>query len=583
MFKPGSEADLKVVGGPNSNNYGGFLTLHMESDSMDCVRAKTYDYKNMVLTEGEEIEIPVAEGNVFAEIPVLPALLGDTVTIEFRSKNNGKWYKRDFTLSLEKKEGAFDPYAGDVVVQEIAKLESVEKAKEYAKANATPKLTDLLIEAIQVQVRDENTDKLCAAAKTSWDTLTADEKKEVGEADYFGLDTGDAEKDDPLSTDPDKEKELLVVSFGTSFNDSRVATISAVEKALAKAYPEYAVRRAFTAQIIINHIAARDGEQIDNVAQAMDKAVAAGVKEMIVQPTHLMSGAEYDELKGEIDKYADKIDIKYAKPLLDSDADKELVAKEVVAAAAKDAGYADTEAAIADKDTAFVFMGHGTAHEAKATYTYMQQTMDKLGFANCFVGTVEGEPEETEVHEILKKVQAGGFKKVVLRPLMVVAGDHANNDMAGDEDDSWKSIFGAALGAENVTCQIKGLGEIEAVQQLYVDHTGELVKEEPEPIGKLKKNTIKASGKTVKVKASRKKTTFKKSKAFSVRKAVGKVTFKKKSGSKKVTVSKAGKVTVKKGLKKGKTYKIKVKVTAAGNNMYKSKTVTVTLKVKVTK
>ena len=480
MFKPGDEADLKIVGGPNSNNYGGFITLHMESDSMDCVRAKTYDYKNMELTEGDEIEIPVAEGNIFEEIPVLPALLGDTVTIEFRSKNNGKWYKRDFTLDLEKKEATFDPYAGDVVVQKIAALESVDAAKEYAKTNATPKLTDLLIEAIQVQERDVNTDKLCAAAKASWDTLTADEKKEVEEADYFGLDTGDASKDDPLNTAPVKEKELLVVSFGTSFNDSRVATIGAVEKALAKAFPDYAARRAFTAQIIINHIAARDGEQIDNVAQAMDKAVAAGVKEMIVQPTHLMSGAEYDELKKEIDKYADKLDIKYAKPLLDSDADKELVAKEVVAAAAKDAGYADTEAAIADKDTAFVFMGHGTAHEAKATYTYMQQTMTKLGFKNCFIGTVEGEPEETEVHEILKKVQNGGFKKVVLRPLMVVAGDHANNDMAGDEDDSWKSIFAAALGAENVKCQIKGLGEIEAVQALYVAHTSAVIEEAEE-------------------------------------------------------------------------------------------------------
>ncbi|MCR4710042.1 MAG: sirohydrochlorin cobaltochelatase [Clostridiales bacterium] len=347
-----------------------------------------------------------------------------------------------------------------------------------------------LIEAIQVQERYDDTDLYCELAKACWDALPeADQQEDDG---YFSEDTGNASADDPLNTAPDKTKELLVVSFGTSFNDSRVATIGAVEKALAAAYgDEYAVRRAFTAQIIINHIQSRDGEKIDNVKQAMDKAVAAGVEEMIVQPTHLMSGAEYDELKGEIDKYADKIDITYAKPLLDSDADKQAVAQAVVAAAVEDADYASLEAAAAD-GVAFVFMGHGTSHEANVTYTQMQQTMDGLNYANCFIGTVEGIPAATALPEVKKALEAKGYTKVVLRPLMVVAGDHANNDMAADEEGSWYYAFvhggefeveghdepvdiGDGFGAANVTCQINGLGEIAAIQQLYVAHVAEVL------------------------------------------------------------------------------------------------------------
>ena len=296
--------------------------------------------------------------------------------------------------------------------------------------------------------------------------------------DYFGRDTGDAKLDDPLNADGIGEKEILVVSFGTSFNDSRVQDIKAIEDAVQAAFPDWSVRRAFTAQIIINHVQARDGEVIDNMDQALERAVANGVQELVVQPTHLMHGAEYDEMMDALADYKGKIGkISVAEPLLGEvgsdatviNADKEAVAKAVVADTAADAGFADAAAA-AQADTAFVLLGHGTAHVAKVTYKQMQTQMKELGYDNVFVGTVEGEPEGTGCEEIIEAVKAAGYKNVILRPLMVVAGDHANNDMAGEDEDSWKSMFEAA-GFDSVTAQIAGLGSIQAVQELYVAHT----------------------------------------------------------------------------------------------------------------
>ncbi len=345
-----------------------------------------------------------------------------------------------------------------------------------------------LIDAIYVQNYTDDTYANCEAAKKAWDELTDEQKElvegEFADPDYFGNDTGDASKDDPLNGDEIGEKELLVVSFGTSFNESRAEDIGGIEKALAAAYPDYSVRRAFTAQIIINHVYARDGEKIDNVEQALERAVANGVKELVVQPTHLMHGAEYDELMDTLSKYEDKFEkVVVSEPLLGEvgkdatviNSDKETVAKAVTAAAVKDAGFADIDAA--EKDgVAFVFMGHGTSHTAKVTYSQMQTQMDTLGFKNVFVGTVEGEPEETALTEVLNSVKEAGYKKVVLRPLMVVAGDHANNDMAGDDDDSWKSSFEADGSFDEVTCQISGLGRIDEVQNIYVEHVKSALK-----------------------------------------------------------------------------------------------------------
>lgn len=346
-----------------------------------------------------------------------------------------------------------------------------------------------LIDAIYVQERTDDTDEQCKAAKEAWDALT-DEQKELVEGenadpDYFGRDTGDASKDDPLNEDEIGENELLVVSFGTSFNDSRVADIGGIEKALADAYPDWSVRRAFTAQIIINHVEARDDECIDNMQQALDRAVDNGVKNLVVQPTHLMHGAEYDELTEAVEEYKDKFDsVVIAEPLLgevgdDAEAvndDKEKVAESITAAAVAEAGYDDLDAAKED-GTAFVFMGHGTSHTAKVSYSQMQTQMNDLGYENVFIGTVEGEPEETACEAVIEAVKEAGYKKVVLRPLMVVAGDHANNDMAGDDEDSWKSQFEASGEFDSVDCQIAGLGEIADIQQIYVDHSAAAIDE----------------------------------------------------------------------------------------------------------
>ena len=377
-----------------------------------------------------------------------------------------------------------DSAAASTVVGESAAEDAEKTADEGDADEVAAKNCADLIDAIYVQERSADTDAQCEAAKAAWDALTDTQKElvegENADPDYFGRDTGDASKDDPRNADDIGENELLVVSFGTSFNGSRAADIKGIEDALQAAYPDWSVRRAFTAQSIINHVQARDGEKIDNMDQALDRAVANGVKNLVVQPTHLMHGAEYDEMCEAVEQYRDKFDsVAIAEPLLGEvgkdaaviNADKAAVAAAITAEAVKTAGYDDAAAAAAD-GTAFVFMGHGTSHTAKVSYSQMQTAMQTLGYDNVFIGTVEGEPEDTACDAVIEKVKEAGYTKVILRPLMVVAGDHANNDMAGAEDDSWLSQFNDADCFESVDTQIAGLGEIGDIQQLYVDHAG---------------------------------------------------------------------------------------------------------------
>ena len=374
--------------------------------------------------------------------------------------------------------------SSDSVAESTTVSESTaEEAEEGDADEVAAKNCADLIDAIYVQERTDDTDAQCEAAKAAWDALTDTQKEMVegenADPEYFGRDTGDASKDAPRNEDEIGENELLVVSFGTSFNGSRAADIKGIEDALQAANPDWSVRRAFTAQIIINHVQARDGEKIDNMKQALDRAVANGVKNLVVQPTHLMHGAEYDEMCEAIDEYKDKFEsVSIAEPLLGevgADAtvineDKEAVATAITTEAVKTAGYEDAAAAAAD-GTAFVFMGHGTSHTAKVSYSQMQTTMETLGYDNVFIGTVEGEPEDTACEAVIEKVKEAGYTKVVLRPLMVVAGDHANNDMAGADEDSWLSQFNAADCFDSVDTQIAGLGEIADIQQIYVNHT----------------------------------------------------------------------------------------------------------------
>ena len=382
--------------------------------------------------------------------------------------------------------------AGSEAGEEKTQTETEETANIETETDANQKAADevaALIDAIYVQKRTDETDKQCADAKAAWDALTDAQKElvegENADPDYFGRDTGDASKDDPRNQDEIGENEILVVSFGTSFNDSRVADIKGIEDALQEAFPDWSVRRAFTAQIIINHVQARDGEYIDNMDQALDRAVANGVKNLIIQPTHLMHGAEYDELMEAVEAYQGQFEtVKVAEPLLGEvgtdatviNGDKAVVAEAITTEAVKDAGYDSLDAAKED-GVAFVFMGHGTSHTAKVSYSQMQTQMGELGYDNVFIGTVEGEPEETACEAVIDAVAQAGYKKVILRPLMVVAGDHANNDMAGDDEDSWKSMFTASGKFDSVDTQITGLGSIDAIQQLYVAHTKDVINE----------------------------------------------------------------------------------------------------------
>ena len=386
--------------------------------------------------------------------------------------------------------GSTDKDASNNTVEESTQAAENTATDTESDADADQKAADdvaALIDAIYVQERTDDTDAQCEAAKAAWDALTDAQKElvegENADPDYFGRDTGDASMDDPRNQDEIGDNEILVVSFGTSFNDSRAADIKGIEDAIQEAFPDWSVRRAFTAQIIINHVQARDGEKIDNVDQALQRAVDNGVKNLVVQPTHLMHGAEYDELMKAVEEYKDNFEtVKVAEPLLGEvgsdaaviNADKKAVAETLTAEAVKTAGYDSLEAAKED-GVAFVFMGHGTAHVAKVSYSQMQTQMEDLGYDNVFIGTVEGEPEDTACEAVIDKVAEAGYTKVILRPLMVVAGDHANNDMAGDDDDSWKSMFNASGKFDSVDTQIAGLGSIADIEKIYVQHTADAI------------------------------------------------------------------------------------------------------------
>ena len=258
-----------------------------------------------------------------------------------------------------------------------------------------------------------------------------------------------------------KDKAILMVSFGTSYNDSRDKTIGAIENAVTEAYPDFDVRRAFTSQIIIDKLKERDNLEIDNVTEALDRLVADGIKNVIVQPTHVMHGFEYDDVVAEVEKYKDKFDkLAIGEPLLTSDDDYKKVADAIADA---------TKSHVTD-GSAVVLMGHGTEHESNAVYAKLQTVFTDNGYSNYLIGTVEAEPT---LEDMIAAAKDGGYSKVILRPLMVVAGDHANNDMAGDEDDSWKSVF-EKEGFE-VECVLEGMGEVPAIQAIYADHVKDAI------------------------------------------------------------------------------------------------------------
>ena len=308
-----------------------------------------------------------------------------------------------------------------------------------------------------VQAEDTQAEEAQASEETSAEEAAAEETVEEEDAeDEENYNTGDASLDNIRNQDEIGENELLAVSFGTSFNDSRRLTIGAIENDLETAFPDYSVRRGFTANIVIDHVQKRDGILIDDLNAALQRAADNGVKNLVIQPTHLMNGLEYDEIVNTAANYSDAFDkVVFGAPLLTSDDDFDRVAKAIT----------DWTSEYDDGETAICFMGHGTEADSNSVYSKMQDTLTNMGFANYYVGTVEAAPS---LDDVLAKVKEGNYKRVVLEPLMVVAGDHANNDMAGDEDGSWKTTF-ENEGYE-VVCLLRGLGENEAIRQIYVDH-----------------------------------------------------------------------------------------------------------------
>lgn len=632
MFKPDSASLVKS---------GGKRTLIIRDDSTSYDKyyvgkasaARLYGYGSGAVNPTQET-IDGKNYQVFT-VDVTGSDLSKSFIISTHSKKNLTWYER--TITVNEKEKILDTVAGDgasvsakdgvenstlkATTEEIETKMTEEQAKAYVDANDSPLLVAGLIGEIYIHPKktaEEQaeqavlTEKTAKIAKYAYVKLSDEDKENVpeipdglgyeypgaGGADYF-VSTGDASKDDPLNTKPDKKKEILVCSFGTSYTDSRVATIGGIEKALAKTYTDYSVRRAFTSQVIINHILARDEEKINTVREAMNQAKAAGVTNLIIQPTTLMNGEEYDQIKRDVEQNKwDGVTITFAEPLLgmagDSadtiNEDKTAVARAAAEAAVKDDGK-DVSALTGDSDTAYVFMGHGTGHTANITYTQMQTAMTGLGYKNAFVGTVEGEERNdpnNAVSVVLKKVKDGGYSRVVLRPLMVVAGDHANNDMNGTDEDSWRTIFEKA--GFKVEGQIAGLGQIESVQKIYVAHTLKAMSEQVDQMKKdsdaTKAELEKAKAELAKAKAeyadykakvelaassiSGVKAKASKGKKITVSwkknsKAEGYKVYrstKKSKGFKAVATAKSGKtvkVTVKSGQKKGKTYYFKVR------------------------
>lgn len=251
------------------------------------------------------------------------------------------------------------------------------------------------------------------------------------------------------------KKAILAVSFGTSHNDTRKITIDAIEQDMQAAFPDYALYRAWTSKMIIKKVNARDGVHICNVKEAMEKMLQDGITDVLVQPTHVINGIENDLMKEDALAFQEQFhSISFGDPLLTSEQDNLAVIDAIT-----------SEFKTLTKDEVLVLMGHGTTHYANAIYAALDYTFKDKGYSNIFLGTVEAYPT---MESLLKMVHAYQPKKVVLAPFMIVAGDHAKNDMASDEPDSWYSQFKAA--GYDVEPVLKGLGEYTGIRKLFIEH-----------------------------------------------------------------------------------------------------------------
>ena len=255
---------------------------------------------------------------------------------------------------------------------------------------------------------------------------------------------------------------ILAVSFGTSHADTREKTIDRIEEDIQKAYPDDKVYRAWTSKMIIKKIWNRDGVKIFNVKEAMEQMKAEGITNVLVQPTHVINGIENDLMQEDVKAYADAFEsISFGTPLLTTEEDNIRVAKAVA------------EDLQPGKENALVLMGHGTSHYANSVYAALDYRFKDMGYDNIFLGTVEAYPS---LVSLMKQVHAYHPKKVILAPFMIVAGDHAKNDLSSEEEDSWRSQFEKE--GFQVECLLKGLGENETIRQIFIDHIEEARKGE---------------------------------------------------------------------------------------------------------
>jgi sirohydrochlorin cobaltochelatase len=253
-----------------------------------------------------------------------------------------------------------------------------------------------------------------------------------------------------------EKKAVLVVSFGTSYRETREKTIEAIEEDIRKALPEYEFRRAFTSPTIRRILKNRDGIEVDDVVGALEKLSAEGYRSVILQPTHVIRGFEYDAVTETATAFRNRFDqLRCGDALLTSEEDFQDTAQAVIQ---------ELEAYRSD-DTAFLLMGHGTEHAADASYQKLQQVFQNLGRPDILIGTVEA---PGQLDELIDTIRKRGAAKVVLSPLMVVAGDHALNDMAGESPDSWRSRLKQA--GFSVTCRLHGLGENASIRSIYIKH-----------------------------------------------------------------------------------------------------------------
>ncbi|HEY5525932.1 MAG TPA: sirohydrochlorin cobaltochelatase [Clostridium sp.] len=248
---------------------------------------------------------------------------------------------------------------------------------------------------------------------------------------------------------------ILVVSFGTSYNNTRERTIDAIEKDIQTTFENHKIFKAFTSTMIIKKLKERDNIYIDTVSEALENIIENNIKNLIIQPTHIINGIENDIMLETCKKYSSHFDsIKIGSPLLTSTKDYE----DITASLMK-------EFSSLKKDEALICMGHGTDHHANSTYAALDYMFKDKGYPNVFIGTVEAYPTLNTVKRSLKSLQP---RKVILTPLMVVSGDHATNDMASDEEDSWKTFFEKE--GYIVECHLKGLGEYPSIRDMYIDH-----------------------------------------------------------------------------------------------------------------